>query len=711
MISPDNTISTIAERRYRLAFGLLCAMLFVMMMLLVPHYGSSGDELTRYQYGKAVVDYYFGLDVGNHMHDVNIRDTVHPYFFQPYGALFDGTATLLIHAVNPKDDYLFRHYMNAIVGFIGLLLAGLIGKRISGKWSGALLTLILFLATPRYWGECFNNPKDIPFATTALFFLYTLLGWLQNVHALTWTRTLLMAIALMLPLCIRPGGLLFIAYFMLIAGIYFLGNKNLRNLKYCFQILVFFLIAYFGCVFFWPQAWMNPLLAPIVAFKAQSKYLVGVHVLFEGLYTDCKFLPWYYTHKLLLITLPLIVILGFLMSTVLVFVKKTNWNRRSMMLVISFALFPLLSMIVRGTVLYDGVRQILFIVAFIIIAAAMGVWQLLVLLKTKKIAFSIVGLLLIIGLSLPLKYSIANHPNEYIYYNELVGGVHGAYGHYELDYYFNSAKQAYDWLDKNEGTNIRASNDSLVLASDCYKHFIYNYNHVGQLPLKIEDGNLFLQHKTDWDYAIFFTRYLDKEALLNGYFNSPKAIHKIMVDGVPVCMVLKNDKDRFGYKGELDIRAGRVAEAEANWLAAVKQYPNDVELWTSLTLLYIQQKNYPMGQWAVDNALRISSINHNTVHLAWEIAFLKNDIPKALKILQFATSYYKGTDAPWLRLAEAQAMNNDVVNAEQNLEKGLALDTNDHYRIYTVKSIIAEKKGNAGEALYWRSLAGKYQPY
>jgi len=678
------------DRVFRLLFWGMAVVLLLLMMALVPDYGSSGDELSRYQYGKSVLHFYTGIDAGNHLRGVTFYDKNNIPYFQPYGALFDGPAALLIYLFQPADDYLFRHYLNALVGLAGLIFAGLISREITGKWSAALLTLALFVITPRYWGECFNNPKDIPFATATLLFILALFRWMKNIGTLRWPHTLLLGIALALPLCIRPGGLLFIGYFLSIAGILFLANRKLRTPKFCLHIVVAFIIGYFGCIFFWPQAFLNPVLAPFLSFKSQSKYLVTIRVLFEGQFMDCKNLPWYYIHKLLLITLPLVVLAGFLGSLVLPWIRRVPLNRTYFSILLFFTLFPLFSMIIRGSVFYDGIRQLLFVVALILICAAIGLWQLLRLLPSG--GGRTVGLLAIAGgAALPVRYAVANHPNEYIYYNELVGGVKGAFSNYELDYYYNSVRQAYDWLYQHEGPAIRAAKDSLTLGSDCAGHIYYHYNRVGKLPVKVAEVNLFSQHKTDWDYAIFITRYLDHDALKNGYFNSPKSIHTITADGVPICMVLKNDTARYGYKAHLAKQAGRLNEAAAYLGKALAQYPGDVELWTDLTLLYMETNELDKAEYAINNALKISSVNHNSVHLSWEIAFRKQDLPKALQILTFATNYYKGTDAPWLRLAEAQALTGDLPGARLSIDQAIRTGDVDEAILARVKHILSLK--------------------
>lgn len=40
------------------------------------------------------------------------------------------------------------------------------------------------------------------------------------------------------------------------------------------------------------------------------------------------------------------------------------------------------------------------------------------------------------------------HPYEYIYYNELVGGVRGAFRSFEMDYWCTSYREAMDWINK-----------------------------------------------------------------------------------------------------------------------------------------------------------------------------------------------------------------------------------------------------------------------
>ena len=680
----------ISDRFFRVCFFLLAALLLLFMISLVPHYGTSGDELNRYEYGKNVLYFYTGIDLGNHLEGYSVTD-----YYQAYGGLFDATSALWVYIFKPRDPYLLRHYYNVLFGFSGLLLAGFIAREVTGRWATALFTLLLLAVTPRYWGECFNNPKDIPFAATAMLFGFALIRWLKHISDLRWKHTLFVALAMMLVMSVRPAGLLFIVYFLLFAGGAFLKERSLRNTRFVFQVAVAFVIGFYGCALFWPQVIKLPLIAALKGFKTQSRFLVALHVLFDGQLLDCKDLPWYYPHKMLLITLPLITVAGLVCSIAFQFAGKAFLKRRYLAVVLFLAFFPLIMMVVRGTVLYDGIRQIVFLIAFLTICAAIGLETLIFAVRGRLLKTTIT-LIIIAGCAFPVIKMAAIHPNEYIYYNELVGGVKGAYGNYELDYYYNSARKAYDWLEEHEGANIRSSRDSLRLGSDCRKHFVFNYNATGKLPLKITDADFFTQNKSNWDYAVFFTRHLDKQELQGRYFNSPKIIHRIMADGVPVCVILKNDTDRYGYKGHVALAAGDTTTAEACWKKALARYPADNELWADLTLMYLNANRLDEARWAIDNALKISGINHNSVHLSWEIAFRKGDIAKALEVVTFATRYYKGTDAPWLRLAEAQAQSGDNAAAGYSLWKGFALDPSKTQEFIKVCRIMAANRPVAG---------------
>ncbi len=76
------------------------------------------------------------------------------------------------------------------------------------------------------------------------------------------------------------------------------------------------------------------------------------------------------------------------------------------------------------------------------------------------------ALLLTAGLLLPARFMLATHPTEYVYFTDLAGGIKGANGFYETDYYMNSVKQGYKWLMENRLEKLPA-HDTMTIATNC----------------------------------------------------------------------------------------------------------------------------------------------------------------------------------------------------------------------------------------------------
>src|SRR6267142_2467601 len=90
------------------------------------------------------------------------RNALHWRDLYNYGAIFD-TAAAALNRVSPMGIYETRHLLNALVGILVLAGCDKLGHAVGGARVGFLATLFLFL-TPNYYGQMFNNPKDIPFA-------------------------------------------------------------------------------------------------------------------------------------------------------------------------------------------------------------------------------------------------------------------------------------------------------------------------------------------------------------------------------------------------------------------------------------------------------------------------------------------------------------------------------------------------------------------
>jgi hypothetical protein len=103
-------------------------------------------------------------------------------------------------------------------------------------------------------------------------------------------------------------------------------------------------------------------------------------------------------------------------------------------------LFPIVYVIVRGTTMYDGIRQLLFVIPPLFVVAAMGwAWCLHSLHPRMKVIASGV---LVLGLLEPLVFQVRNHPHQVVYFNHVLGGPAAALQRFELDYWGNCYLQA-----------------------------------------------------------------------------------------------------------------------------------------------------------------------------------------------------------------------------------------------------------------------------
>jgi hypothetical protein len=131
------------------------------------------------------------------------------------------------------------------------------------------------------------------------------------------------------------------------------------------------------------------------------------------------------------------------------------------MMILAWFFIPFFYVILLKPSVYDNYRHFLFIVPPIFMVNAVGVEKFLSYFKitTWKIVVGI-GLLIpgIIGI-------ISLHPYEYSYYNSYVGGIKGASGKFEIDYWntcYKDLAEQINQLDQKPAKIIAASTPNLV---------------------------------------------------------------------------------------------------------------------------------------------------------------------------------------------------------------------------------------------------------
>jgi hypothetical protein len=227
----------------------------------------------------------------------------------------------------------------------------------------------------------------------------------------------------------------------MLVGLYFLLKCKWKAVP---VLLGYFGIAMLVTYLTWPYLWGAPIQNLLRSLMVASDFPWGGKVLFAGVEYSATTLPRSYLPVLLAIQTPefsLILFLSGLMIVALGIVsKKLEWQK---WLVIALWFFsPLLAVIIIRPTVYDNFRQFLFILppAFIFIGASVQ-WIL------DHVHNRLLTIILMIALLVPNIYTLVKlHPYQYLYYNNLVGGLQGAFRRFDTDYWATSYKEATRFL-------------------------------------------------------------------------------------------------------------------------------------------------------------------------------------------------------------------------------------------------------------------------
>jgi hypothetical protein len=132
------------------------------------------------------------------------------------------------------------------------------------------------------------------------------------------------------------------------------------------------------------------------------------------------------------------------------------------------------------------------------------------------VGFAVINMVLV-GL-----HMIRLHPFEYVYFNELVGGLKGAAGGFETDYWGASMKEAVEWLRQNE---INDASKTYRIAGNCNSY---------QLLFYASPNMVWTENRKDADYYLATTRD-DRYRTVNPF----RAVHVVAREGVPLSYVFK----------------------------------------------------------------------------------------------------------------------------------------------------------------------------
>jgi hypothetical protein len=235
-----------------------------------------------------------------------------------------------------------------------------------------------------------------------------------------------------------------------LVGLYFVGRSGRKALP---VLVTYFAVAMLVTYATWPRLWGEPVRGYLKAVDTAMDYPWEGKVTFAGQDYNVDEVPRSYLPVLLSLqfTEPaLALFIAGLFVAAQDFIQRKD--RRLKLALITAWCFGMFSaaVILRPT-MYDNFRQFLFLIPPLFIFAGIALdW---VMSRTRKMAINV---LLVAAIILPgLIWGFKLHPYEYVYYNQLVGGVSGAFRRYEMDYWVTSYKEAAEYLNASAPPSSR----------------------------------------------------------------------------------------------------------------------------------------------------------------------------------------------------------------------------------------------------------------
>lgn len=575
------------------------ALLLFLMLVTSRDAGITCDEVLHYNHSVSV--YNFFATRGKDLSSLDTPVTNLKY----YGQSYDNIVTVLIKWFHIENIYGFRHIMSPLAGWLAIMVTAFFAVWLAGYRTG-ILVIVLFAVSPAFLGHSQNNLKDIPFALGYISSIYYTCRFIAAGKKFPLQDMAILTVSIAFAMSIRAGGLLLVCYLFLFSFLYWL-DKYIKNRiaepkeirTKLLQIGTITILSWLLSIALWPYALQSPLVNVLKAYRVMAHFPDTFKQIFEGKTEWSDFMPWYYLPKSMLITIPILVISGFVLF--FIFSKKVFKNGKALiyLFVLFTIIFPIVFVIYEKSNLYSSWRQFLFLYPPIVLIAATGITWLLDFLPEGK--YSGWGLIFIIALLSvhPVKFMAANHRFSYIYYNQLVGGLHGAYGNYETDYYYVSQTEASKWL----LDYIKMKNDTGVVkikATYSVNWLFRNHPEMETSYFRYEERSL-----SDWDYAIVVNRYISPYQLKNHIWPPDNAIHTIYADGVPVCAVLerRSKEDFYGYNALND---GRTDEAIENFERALKVNGMDEMIYFNYATALYTKGNYQKADSALKRGLEIN---------------------------------------------------------------------------------------------------------
>ena len=280
-------------------------------------------------------------------------------------------------------------------------------------------------------------------------------------------------------------------------------------------LAIYGVIALISTYISWPYLWMNPIPRFFESLREMSLYPWSGTTTFNGESYSSTNIPSLYLPVLLAIQLTepvwALALAGWTVS-----VLRREKNRELLEISILWFIVPLILFIALHIALYDNFRQIIFILPPIFLMGGVT-FEKIRSIKWQAALITVCLIPNIIGI-------VSLHPYEYIYYNQFVGGIKGAEGQFDLDYWAISYREAAEYVNSvaSPNANIWVEGPShlfALFARDDLKIFS---------PGEVERAD-------SYEYVVAMSRYnFDEKSYPNA-----QIVHQIVRDDAVLTVIKK----------------------------------------------------------------------------------------------------------------------------------------------------------------------------
>ena len=259
-----------------------------------------------------------------------------------------------------------------------------------------------------------------------------------------------------------------------------------------------------------------------------------------------------------------------------------------------------------------------------------------------------------------------NNPQfYYLYYNQLVGGLRGAYSNYETDYYYVSQTAASKWLidylkTKNIHDIIR------VKATYSVEWLFREHPEIETSYFRYEERS-----QSDWDYAIVTNRYISPFQLRSKIWPPDNSIHIIYSDKVPVCAVIER-KSKNDYAGYIAINEGKSKEAIGYFEKALNIDDRDEMIFYNFAAALYNDGQYRKADSLLKRGLELNPDFEPILMYLGNIARAQNRKDEAIKYYERVISVNRKYFEAYVGLSEL-LIDTDVMRARTLLKTCLTM--------------------------------------